>query len=628
MTGWRHPSSPTRSGRSSREPADADARARAFAVDPRHNVVLEASAGTGKTSVLVSALRQPAEGRRRAGATSSRSRSRARRRPRCASASSASCARRAARSEFDRRAGSRCATASARSRSARSTRSACRCCASSRSRRTSIPGFDMADETEVPRLDRGVARPLAADLRRPGASSDPDIALVLAQLGVSRTRAGPGVAARAAARRVGRARSVPRARAADLTAGDRLPPRRRRRCRTCCGTRARRPGAVPRRRARRAIRATSCSLRELQRLRDARTARRTRRSAALLDRVARALPDAATARRGRAARSIRTTPTHYPRRRTRPSAIATRVFADRAAGRARRAAVHPRPERRPRARRPPDVRDRARAVPAGARRALGPRLLRRARSARSICCARWTSSRRAGSGSSRAITTCWSTSSRTRAARSGSWSRCSIQSWGEGIGLATSPSIFIVGDRKQSIYRFRDAEVAVLQEAGRYIEALRPAATPRRSICAQLPRGARAARVRQRAVRARWRSRRGAPDDFTYDETRSLSRRRRSRRRQRRAVRRSASRRRTIRTRAPPPSRPRSQRILREETRPRPARPACRARPGRATSRSCSARARATASSSTSSSGAAIPDLRLQGARLLRRRRDQGRRPR
>lgn len=57
-----------------------------------------------------------------------------------------------------------------------------------------------------------------------------------------------------------------------------------------------------------------------------------------------------------------------------------------------------------------------------------------------------------------------------------------IQSWGEGLGLATQPSIFIVGDRKQSIYRFRDAEVAVLQEAGRYIEALRPAGSPRRSI--------------------------------------------------------------------------------------------------------------------------------------------------
>ena len=57
-----------------------------------------------------------------------------------------------------------------------------------------------------------------------------------------------------------------------------------------------------------------------------------------------------------------------------------------------------------------------------------------------------------------------------------------IQSWGEGLGLATQPSIFIVGDRKQSIYRFRDAEVAVLQQAGRYIEELRIAGDPRRAI--------------------------------------------------------------------------------------------------------------------------------------------------
>lgn len=57
-----------------------------------------------------------------------------------------------------------------------------------------------------------------------------------------------------------------------------------------------------------------------------------------------------------------------------------------------------------------------------------------------------------------------------------------VQSWGEGMGLASNPSIFIVGDRKQSIYRFRDAEVAVLTDAGRYIEGLRPGTSARRSI--------------------------------------------------------------------------------------------------------------------------------------------------
>ena len=57
-----------------------------------------------------------------------------------------------------------------------------------------------------------------------------------------------------------------------------------------------------------------------------------------------------------------------------------------------------------------------------------------------------------------------------------------IKAWGEGLGLATDPSIFIVGDRKQSIYRFRDAEVAVLQEAGSFIEGLRPGRSGRRSI--------------------------------------------------------------------------------------------------------------------------------------------------
>ena len=61
-----------------------------------------------------------------------------------------------------------------------------------------------------------------------------------------------------------------------------------------------------------------------------------------------------------------------------------------------------------------------------------------------------------------------------------------VQSWGEGAGLAHSgplpPSIFIVGDRKQSIYSFRDADVSVLQEAARYLGTLRPDGDVRRSI--------------------------------------------------------------------------------------------------------------------------------------------------
>jgi len=61
-----------------------------------------------------------------------------------------------------------------------------------------------------------------------------------------------------------------------------------------------------------------------------------------------------------------------------------------------------------------------------------------------------------------------------------------IRSWGEGLGLAGDgrlpPSIFIVGDRKQSIYGFRDADVAVLDEAARFIGALRPETDVRRAI--------------------------------------------------------------------------------------------------------------------------------------------------
>jgi ATP-dependent helicase/nuclease subunit A len=60
-----------------------------------------------------------------------------------------------------------------------------------------------------------------------------------------------------------------------------------------------------------------------------------------------------------------------------------------------------------------------------------------------------------------------------------------VRSWGEGLGAsadALPPSVFIVGDRKQSIYGFRDADVAVLDEAAAFVDGLRADGTTRRAI--------------------------------------------------------------------------------------------------------------------------------------------------
>ena len=58
-----------------------------------------------------------------------------------------------------------------------------------------------------------------------------------------------------------------------------------------------------------------------------------------------------------------------------------------------------------------------------------------------------------------------------------------VDAWGEGEGTADAPtSIFVVGDRKQSIYRFRHAEVTLLDEAARKIVALRPGRPVRQVI--------------------------------------------------------------------------------------------------------------------------------------------------
>jgi ATP-dependent helicase/nuclease subunit A len=60
-----------------------------------------------------------------------------------------------------------------------------------------------------------------------------------------------------------------------------------------------------------------------------------------------------------------------------------------------------------------------------------------------------------------------------------------VRSWGEGFGAsadALAPSIFVVGDRKQSIYGFRDAEVTVLDEAAVFIGGLRGDDATRQAI--------------------------------------------------------------------------------------------------------------------------------------------------
>src|SRR4030095_3477360 len=63
--------------------------------------------------------------------------------------------------------------------------------------------------------------------------------------------------------------------------------------------------------------------------------------------------------------------------------------------------------------------------------------------------------------------------------------RCLVKGWGEGVRAAADalpPSIFIVGDRKQSIYGFRDADVAVVDEAALFVQALRPDGGARHAI--------------------------------------------------------------------------------------------------------------------------------------------------
>ena len=61
-----------------------------------------------------------------------------------------------------------------------------------------------------------------------------------------------------------------------------------------------------------------------------------------------------------------------------------------------------------------------------------------------------------------------------------------VRSWGEGTGVAENapltPSIFLVGDRKQSIYGFRDADAGVMEDAAGFVDNLRSSSDSRRAI--------------------------------------------------------------------------------------------------------------------------------------------------
>jgi len=457
--------------------ADPDADARAFAVDPANNVVLEASAGTGKTSVLVARyvnlLKAGVDPANILAITFTRKaaaemRERIVRELRDA----------ASRSEFDR---ARWVDLRDRLADIAITTIDAFCLSLLREFPLEAdvdPGFDMADETEVPRLvEESLDRSLRIITGR--ARTDPDIALVLAQLGMARTREGLAVlldrrlvAWDALERFLIRGPS-------DLTAS------------VVCG-----------------------------------------RAATSLHDVLRAVPGGLAAflgagpvRHGRYQLLLRELDRHFPATPSEtPPDASIRALLDRVAahfltadGNPRKSgAIHPyRADDYP----TPDAAKRHRSavfqiapqierVVFAFSRDLNALLARGIQRMFAISLAQYRlaleersvldfsdvlekaltllrqmdefaqSRFRLESRYHHVLVDEFQDTSRAQ------WELVSllIQSWGEGAGLATRPSVFIVGDRKQSIYRFRDAEVTVLHQAARHIEALRPAGNPRRSI--------------------------------------------------------------------------------------------------------------------------------------------------
>ncbi|MDQ3346676.1 MAG: UvrD-helicase domain-containing protein [Acidobacteriota bacterium] len=491
--------------------SDPDATARAFAIDPRNNVVLEASAGTGKTSVLVwryvNLLKAGVDPGNILAITFTR-KAAAEMRERVVRELKTA----AARSELDK-----ARWHDIRGRLGEIAISTIDAFSLSLLREFPLeadldPGFEMADETEVPRLvDAALDQALRIFARL--AREDPDVALVLAQLGVSRTRAGLAsllhrrlVAWEALNRFLS---SGPR----DLSAGIIC----RRTATSLQDVLRTVPGGLPRFLADGPVAHPRYQLfaRDLQRLAEVERAGDAS-IRALLDRVAaHFLTSDGNPRRGGGI----------------PPYSTARDYPAADAARRHRAAVFqiaPQIERVVSA----FSRDFNVVLARGIRRmfAIALEQYRQALDERSVLdfsdvlqraldllrrMDEFSQSRfRLESRYHHVLVDEFQDTSRAQ------WELVSllIQSWGEGLGLATQPSIFIVGDRKQSIYRFRDAEAAVLQHAGRYIQGLRPAGDPRRAIS----RSFRALPELLQFVNelfADMSQPGGRPDDFTYGDT-------------------------------------------------------------------------------------------------------------
>ena len=492
-------------------PPDADQAARDFAIDPRNNVVLEASAGTGKTSVLVwryvNLLKAGVDPGHILAITFTR-KAAAEMRERIIRELKAA----AARGEFDKG-----RWREIRERLGEIAISTIDAFSLSLLREFPLeadldPGFDMADETEVPRLiDASLDQSLRifAGLAR----EDGDVALVLAQLGVARTRAG---LASLLERRLVAGDALKRFLAKgprDLTAEVVC-----RRAATALQDALRTvPGGLARFLADGPVDHPRFQMfaRDLQRLPEIERAGEAA-VRALIDRVAAHF----LTQEGKPRRNGAIFP--YNTARDYPDAEASRRH------RGAVAQIAPQIERVVSA----FARDLNVVLARGIKRmfAIALEQYRQALDERSVLdfsdvlqraldllrrMDEFSQSRfRLESRFHHVLVDEFQDTSRAQ------WELVSllIQSWGEGLGLATQPSIFIVGDRKQSIYRFRDAEVAVLQQAGRYIEGLRPDGDPRRAIS----RSFRALPELLDFVNelfSEMSQSGGRPDDFTYVET-------------------------------------------------------------------------------------------------------------